>query len=305
MREIIVKAKATIANFGPGFDIFALALNQPSDQFMVSLSNTGSITIRLSGENGDIPTQPEKNTAGITAINLLQELKEPPGVKIEIKKGITPCAGLGTSGASASAVAYSLNRLLSLNLKDNEMIEIASVSEAVTGGAPHADNVSASLLGGFVFIRNYNPIDVIRIETPPIPIVVAIIKKSRQTTRGFIKRRYTLNQVKEQMSYCSSLIHAMISGDIKDIGRFINKDLISEPARARSIPDYMDIKKKVLDAGGYGCTISGGGSSIFVISEERKREEIAEILRKELKDIESEIIITSSGNEGITEMESN
>lgn len=264
------------------------------------LSQGGSINITVIGKDQGIPTDPKRNTAGLAVIDFLKRLEDPRGVEIVIEKRMVSCAGLGTSGASAAASVYGLNILLGSNLSPNELIDIASRAEAITGGEPHADNAAAALLGGFIFVRSYDPMDVLKIEVPEIPIVVAVIRKARPTTRGLIKRRYSLDEVKEQMSYCSSLIHSVLAQDLEAIGKSINRDLISEPARARSIPGYEEVKRRVLDAGAYGCNISGGGSSIFAICRKEKVYDIAQVLKEELRDLLAEVIITRASNKGIS-----
>ena len=304
MKEIILKAPATIANFGPGYDIFALALQEPYDVLKVRLNDTNSINIKVAGMSEGIPTSIEDNTAGLAAISFFRKVNPSAGVDVEIRKRMKSCAGLGSSGASAVACVYGLNKLFSANLGYNEIIEIASRGEIASGGASHADNVAGCLLGGFVLIKNYHPLDVVKIEVPDIPIVICVIKKAQRTTRGLIPNRISLTEAKEQMSYCASLIHAILSGDLKNIGEAVNRDHISEPVRSRSISRYNDIKKKVLEAGAYGCNVSGGGSSIFAICEEDKTSEIAEIMNTHFnqRGVENEVIITKASNTGIVEI---
>jgi len=296
LREVILKAPATIANFGPGYDIFALALEEPYDVLKVRLNDTNSINIRVAGIAEGIPTSVENNTAGLAAISFFRKVNPSAGVDVEIRKRMKSCAGLGSSGASAVACVYGLNRLFSANLGYNEIIEMASRGEIASGGAAHADNVAGCLLGGFVLIKNYHPLNVVKIEVPNIPIVICVIKKAQRTTRGLIPTRISLTEAKEQMSYCASLIHAILSGDLKNIGEAVNRDHISEPVRSRFISRYNNIKKKVLEAGAYGCNVSGGGSSIFAICEEDKTGEIAEMMNTHFhqRGVENEVIITKA-----------
>ena len=304
MKEIILKAPATIANFGPGFDIFALALEEPYDILKAKLNNTNSINIKVAGIDEGIPTSTENNTAGLAAIRFFEKVNPPAGVDVEIRKRMKSCAGLGSSGASAVACVYGLNSLFRANLRHKEIIEIASHGEIASGGVAHADNVAGCLLGGFVLIKNYHPLDVARIEVPDIPIVICVIKKAQRTTRGLIPNRISLTEAREQMSYCASLIHAISRGELKDIGEAVNRDHISEPVRSRFISRYNDVKKKVLEAGAYGCNVSGGGSSIFAICEEGKTEEVAEIMStlSNQRGVENEIIITRASNTGVVEI---
>ncbi len=304
MKEVIVKAPATIANFGPGFDVFSLALEEPYDIVKVRLNDKNSINIKIVGTDEGIPTSVENNTAGLAATRFFEEANLSKGVDIEIRKRMKSCAGLGSSGASAVACVYGLNILFGANLGHNEIIEIASRGEIASGGVAHADNVAGCLLGGFVLIKNYDPIEVAKIEVPNIPVVICIIKKARRTSRGSIPGRISLTKAREQISYCSSLIHAISAANLKDIGGAVNRDHISEPVRSRFIPGYDDIKKKVLDAGAYGCNVSGGGSSIFAICEENKTTEIADIMKNLCKQrgVENNVIITRASNTGIEEI---
>ncbi|MFP4081481.1 MAG: homoserine kinase [Candidatus Aminicenantes bacterium] len=304
MKEIIIRAPATIANFGPGFDIFALALKEPHDVLKLRLNNTNSINIRITGRPEPLPTEAEKNTAGLAAIHFFKKVRLAAGVDVEIRKKIISGAGLGTSGASAAACVYGLNKLLKSHLNPEEMIDIARKGEKVTGKAAHADNVAGCLLGGFVLIKNYSPLDVVKMKVPSIPIVVCAIKKSQQTTRGLIPSRLSLAKTTEQMSYCSSLIHALLAGDLKSIGEAVNRDCISEPVRSSFISGYDDIKNKVLEAGAYGFNVSGGGSSLFAICEKNKTSRVAQLMKTfcNQRRIGSEIIITQSSNKGVAQI---
>ena len=188
--------------------------------------------------------------------------------------------GLGTTGASAGAAIYGLNKLLNLNLSSNELIDIARMGEVASGGSPHADNVAASIMGGFVLVKSYNPIDVLKLDIPEFPIVLAAIRKSQRTTRGFITYEIGQEKLKEQMARCSSVIHALHTKDIKEFGRAINVDHIAEPVRGAAIPEYLEAKKRALEAGAFGCTISGGGSSVIAFCSIEKQKEIAQIFEK-------------------------
>jgi homoserine kinase len=305
LSDIILQAPATIANFGPGFDIFALALKGPYDVLKIGLNSSNSINVKVTGRDEYLPTEPDRNTAGLAAIHFFKKVNAIAGADIEIVKRMTTCAGLGSSAASAAASVYGLNKLLRSRLADNEMIEIARQGEIASGGTPHADNVAGCLLGGFVFVRSYYPLDVVKIEAPKIPIVICVLKKPQTTTRGLIPDRFSLAEMKEQMSLCSFLIHAVLNGDLKAIGRAINKDNISEPVRSRFIPGYGELKKKVLEAGAFGCNVSGGGSSLFAICQKEKVDEVAEVMKAycQEKGTQAEVIKTESSNKGILEID--
>ena len=304
MKAITLRAPGTIANLGPGFDIFSLALEHPYIELRIRLNDTKEITIKTEGCREEIPKDPNENCAGLAIIELLKKVNTNTGVVIEPMKTISVGAGLGSSGACASASVYGLNKLLGLNLSTNQMIEIARHGEIGSGSVPHADNVAGAMLGGFVIVKSYDPVEVIKISTPEVPIVIGIMRKTQRTTRSLIPSTMGLDMIKEQLALCARVVHAIMSRDIEELGKAINKDWISEPIRSRSIPGYENIKKKLLNSGAYGCNVSGGGLSIFAVCEESRTRDIAEVMQGALiqEHIESETIITRASNEGIREV---
>ncbi|MBI5218057.1 MAG: homoserine kinase [Bacteroidia bacterium] len=304
MNFIKLKSPATTANVGPGYDIFAMSLGEPYDEFIITLNNTDVIKIDIYGETQNIPASLNDNTAGLAILELFKRKNITQGLTFEINKKMPSGCGLGTTGASASAAIFGLNKLLNLNLGLNELVDIARYGEIASGGSPHADNVAAALMGGFVLIKNYHPIDVIKLEMPEIPVVLAVIRKSQRTTRGFITYEIGQEKLKEQMARCSSVIHAIHTRDIKEFGRAISVDHIAEPVRGAVIPEYIETKLKLLQTGAYGCNISGGGSSVFCICEAEKQDELADIMQKNFKNNSNfiRVIKTKTSNKGVFEV---
>jgi homoserine kinase len=301
MQTIKIQAPATSANVGPGYDIFALALNEPYDEFELSLNKSGLISIEIENNTQNIPTEAKDNSAGLAAIELFANKNITKGVEIKIIKRMTSGGGLGTTGASASAIIYGLNKLLDFKMSDNEMIGFARKGEVASGGSPHADNVAAAIMGGFILVKSYNPIDVLKLNLPDIPVVLAAIKKSQRTTRGFITYEIGQEKLKEQMARCSRMIHAIHTDDIVEFGKALSVDYIHEPVRGAAIPEYLTVKQKVLETGAFGCTISGGGSSVIAFCPKGKQEEIAEIMGKGFASNPNfvKIIKTKTSNEGV------
>lgn len=304
MNKIRLKSPATTANVGPGYDIFSMALAEPFDEFEISFNNSKNISIEILGDKQNIPVEASDNTAGLALIELFKRKKLSTGISIKIHKKIFSGAGLGTTGASAAAAIYGTNKLLNLGMDDNELIELARYGEIASGGSPHADNVAAALLGGFILIKSYNPIDVLKLTMPEFPVILAVIRKSQRTTRGFITYEIGQEKLKEQMAHCSSVIHSILTNNIAEFGKAISVDHIAEPVRGAAIQDYKKVKEQVIQAGAYGCNISGGGSSVFAICEPSKVKEIAGIMEHGFATNPNfhKVITTSTSNNGIVEI---
>jgi homoserine kinase len=305
LNEILLQAPATVANFGPGFDIFALALTRPFNRFRVRLTDSGAIRVLIGGDDENIPTDPEKNTAGLAAIHFFKKVPSTNGADIEIFKSMRSGSGLGSSAASAAACAYGLNTLCGSPLSRRDLIEIASLAEVASGGTPHADNAAACLLGGFVLIKSYRPLDFVKIKVPDIPMVVAVMRKPQQTTRRLIPESLPLSDVKEQMSSCAALVQALMTGDLEAFGRAVNTDYISEPVRSRFIPEYGSIKRRVLESGAYGFNVSGGGSSVFAVCEQSRTEDVAALMTELFvrAKADCDVLVTRAGNTGVVEVD--
>ncbi|MCX6233948.1 MAG: homoserine kinase [Bacteroidetes bacterium] len=301
MKEIIIRAPATSANVGPGYDIFALTLREPHDEVVLTLNDSDNITLSITGDNQNIPLSPADNTAGLAVLELLKRKNLNQGIHINIIKNMVSGCGMGTTGASAAASIFGLDKLLNLGLGPNEMIDIARMGEVASGGSPHADNVAAAILGGFILVKSYNPIDVLKLDIPEFPVILAVIMKSQRTTRGFITYEIGQEKLKEQMARCSRVIHALHIRDIEEFGKAVSVDYIAEPVRSAAIPGYQDIKQKALSAGAYGFNVSGGGSSVFAVCPENKVDEIAFLLEKEFTSNPHfiEVIRTKTSNEGV------
>ena len=209
MNSVKLRTPATCANVGHGYDIFALALKEPYDEIEITLTGGNSIVIEIEDSDQNIPVIPEDNTAGLAALELFKAKKISQGLKIRIIKHMCSGGGLGTTGASAAGAIVGIDKLLHLNLTPNEMIDFARKGEVASGGSPHADNVAAAIMGGFVLVKSYHPIDVLKLDLPEIPVVLAAIKKSQRTKRGFITYEIGQEKLKEQMARCSRVIHAI------------------------------------------------------------------------------------------------
>src|SRR5437879_13334577 len=141
------KAYCSIANLGPDFDVFGLALDHYNDTVTVRWAGKGGVILRVESEyKRGIPESLSDNAAGPPIIEMLREAGiVGRGVEITIDKGVPPGLGLGSSGATAAACVKALDSFLHLNLTNNELVRFASLGEAAVTGNPHAHNLAASL----------------------------------------------------------------------------------------------------------------------------------------------------------------
>jgi homoserine kinase len=284
-------APATSANLGAGFDVFGVALNALSDRVSVERTlDEGVIEISVEGEGADdVPREPEKNTAGIVARELLKVSGEKCGLRIKVSKGIRPGSGLGSSAASAAAVAVAINDLLGLNLSPIQLIEFAALGEIASAGSPHADNVSAAILGDFIVITSREPLDVLRLKLPAnveFAIVLPEIKVDTSLARAVLPKRVDLSSMVHNVGRAATFIAGIALNSVEIMGKGMI-DIVVEPARAHLIPGLSHVKERALKSGAAGVTISGAGPSIIALvnSERTRAEEVALAMKDAFEEV--------------------
>jgi len=269
--SVTVTAPCTTANLGPGFDVFGLALDAFHDTVQIWSASVGAVMLEVAGaESWNVPKDPDLNSAGLVAKHLLSQIEARVGVRIRLEKKIPVGKGLGSSAASAAATAVGLNRLLGLELAVNELVEAAAQGEIASAGAPHADNVAAAILGGFTFVQSYAPLSVAGF-TPPRGLEVAIAVPQIPTplnktelARAVLPDNVALGKIAQNVGGAASIVAGVLSEDIGLIGKGM-VDTIVEPARAKLVPGYGEVRRAALKAGAEGVAISGAGPSMIAI----------------------------------------
>ncbi len=272
MKSIKVFAPATVANVTCGYDILGFAVHEPGDEVLIKLTDSPGINIKeIHGDGGLLPKDAEKNTVSVAIKAFIDHLDIQPGVDIYLHKKMPLGSGLGSSAASAVAGVFALNVLLDNPLKVSDLLPFAMQGEAMACGEAHADNVAPALLGGFVLIRSYSPLDVVKIDAPKdlyATIVHPQIEIATKDARSILKKSILLKDAVQQWGNVAGLVTGLIKEDYSLIGRSM-EDVIIEPVRSMLIPGFDQVKAAALQAGALGCGISGSGPSIFSLSRSR------------------------------------
>lgn len=280
MDKVKIYAPATIANLGPGFDVFAMALREPYDIMEVQKIESDVV---IENEGYPIPEEPEKNCAGFVALEILKDFEINEGVRIKIKKQIKPASGLGSSAASCAGASFTLNKLFNLNLTKKELVDYASRGEVISAGFPHCDNVVACIFGGFTITVSYKPLEVANFKPPnDLRIVVAlpnIDKGSTELSRGVVPEFVPIKKLVYNVGH-ASLLSAGIASKSIDLIKKAMDDCIIEPARAKAgfLKEFSKFKEEGKRLGA-GIAASGAGPAIVGIIEKEKDAELADVMR--------------------------
>ena len=265
--EIRVFCPATIANVSCGFDVLGLALDAVGDEMVVRKTTQKGIRItKLTGQ--DLPMETLQNVAGVAGLALLAQSDYEGGFDIEIYKKIKAGSGIGSSAASSTGAVWAMNALLGKPFSPLELVKFAMEGERLASGVAHADNVAPALFGGFTLVRSYQPLDVIKINTPKELYATVIhpqIEVKTSDSRRILKTTISLEDGIKQWGNVGGLIAGLFTEDYELIGRSL-EDHIVEPIRSILIPGFDTVKQKALESGALGCGISGSGPSVFALS---------------------------------------
>ncbi|NIB99984.1 homoserine kinase [Halobacterium sp. R2-5] len=265
---IAVRAPATSANLGSGFDVFGVALDRPAD--VVRVERADETTIELTGMGADfIPESPMDNTAGVVA----NELDAPAHIRID--KGVRPSSGLGSSAASAAGAAVALAELYDRDLSREELVRVAAEGEAAVSGDAHADNVAPAILGGFTVVRD----DGIERVAADLSLVVCLpdIVVSTRDARGVVPESAAMDDVVDTVGSAATLAIGMCRNDPERVGRGLEEHLVT-PARAKLIDGYEQACEAAREAGATGVTVSGAGPAVLAVCRDTDQRDVASAL---------------------------
>jgi homoserine kinase len=139
---VTVRAPATAANLGPGFDALALAFDLWNE---VVVDAESTLSVKVAGEGaGELP-EDQTNLVLRSMRHVAERLGQSlPPVAVRCTNRIPLERGLGSSAAAVVAGVLAADRVLGTGLTNERLLDLAVALEG------HPDNVAACLCGGLV-----------------------------------------------------------------------------------------------------------------------------------------------------------
>ena len=303
MNYIKIFAPATVANVSCGFDSLGFAVDAVGDE--MTFTKTSEKGVEITNITGaDLTYNIDENAASAVIKKMLNEANADFGIALTIHKGFSPGSGLGSSAASAAGAAFGANQLLGDIYSDLELTKFAMFGEKVACGSAIADNVAAVIFGGFILVRSYHPLEIIKLPVPRELRVVAIhpqISIKTKDARAVLPTEIALKDAVTQWANVGGLISGLYTDNYNLISNSL-VDIIVEPARKPLIPFFDDIKNSAKKAGALGAGISGSGPTVFALCE---GDIIAKAVYKSIEEsykntgINFEIFISKVNHKGI------
>lgn len=215
---------------------------------------TGDRGITVSCDNPHIPCD-ESNIAYKAAKAFYDNTGLPPEISIKIKKNIPLEGGLGGSSADGAAVLTALNRLYGDIISDEELIRIgaglgADVPFCITGGTAKCGGIGEIITP---------------LKSSELYIVIVKPDFCCNTKKGY--RAYDSCPLSEKSGveeFCLKL-----DSSCSHWGR----DMYNIFERLYNKPEISAIKDELMDNGAFGALMSGSGSSVFGVFDNREEAE--------------------------------
>lgn len=280
IRRLQVTVPGSTANLGPGFDALALALSLKCRlTFDILPNNDRSIPlITLKGKLLDGLPKDQNNLIYTVLSNLWSSDPEIlKRVRITIESEIPLGKGLGSSAAAIVGAVWAAYALCE-NIPDSgTLLAKAGHLEG------HADNASASLLGGLTICGSSvksRRIVTQKLSWPPewrpvvlVPPYVLSTKKARSVLPKSVKHEEAVSNVQR----VALLVSAVANKDEDALQEALH-DRLHEPYRLALVPELGEVRKLLSDFPILGCVLSGAGSSVLTIVHQRHQRQVIECL---------------------------
>jgi len=262
----LVKAPATTANLGPGFDALGLALNLWNETEFTATDDR-KIALTIEGEGESILPRDANNAIVDAALQIYERAGKPcPGLRIHCRNRVPLGSGLGSSSAALLTGLLGANAVLGNPLSDEEILKLAIETEG------HPDNVAPAMLGGLVASIVYEE-RVISLKLPAranrgsihVTVVLPDFDFPTKQARAILPKQVERKDAIYNISRAVLVTEALRTGDLDLLGKAMT-DALHQPYRLPLIPGAQAAMEAARHAGTAAVALSGAGPSLIAFS---------------------------------------
>ncbi|MEA2215973.1 MAG: homoserine kinase [Solirubrobacteraceae bacterium] len=257
-----MRAPASSANLGPGFDCMAAAL---SLTLQLEVEETGRFAVETA-----LPVARGRENLCVRAFELLHPADH---FTFRISSEIPLSGGLGSSAAAIVAGLCAADHVFEL---DADLLSLATQLEG------HPDNVAAALRGGFVICADGQAT---RFDPPTGLEALAVVPERAVRTRAArsaLPEEVPLREAVFNVAHAALLTLGLARGDWDLLARGL-QDRLHQQRRAHLFPRSIALAERARELGALGATISGAGPTVLVWCFYEQTGAVAEALAGEIE----------------------
>lgn len=246
----------------------------------ITIEKTEKPGIELSTNLFYLPVN-ENNLAYRAADLLMQEFEVEEGVKITLEKHIPVAAGMAGGSSNAAAVLYGINRMFSLGLSQEELME-----RGVKLGA----DVPYCIMRGTVLAEG---IGEILTPLPAMPrCTVLVAKPPISVSTKLVYEKLDAHEI-ENHPDIDGVLEGLERQDLKKIASSMGNVL--ERVTVEEYPVIEEIKEMMKENGALNAMMSGSGPTVFgLYSDKRMAKEAAQKIKE--SGIAKQVYVTNIHN---------
>ena len=265
-----VRAPATTANLGPGFDCLGMALDLWNRLEVVPAKpgpeNAKTVEIVGEGEN-ELASDASNLTFRAMQFLFDEAGLEIPPLSLRCHNEIPLSRGMGSSAAAISGGLVAANAINGNPYSPSEILEMAATIEG------HPDNVAAAVMGGLQLVVSDGP----QLYTAPVPVpeeiqAVLFIPDVRIATadaRAVLPSQVSVPDAVFNMGRVALLVAGMAL-DRPEYMDVATQDKLHQPYRQPLFPAIKIIFAAARAAGALGVFLSGSGSTVLALTRGRE-----------------------------------
>lgn len=260
-----VRAPASSANLGPGFD--SLGLSVPLYTTLRVTPQDVTEVVPLGPELENTPADESNYVYKAMLLAAKRAGQDLPPARIEIETEVPLARGLGSSAAALVAGVVAGNELLGRPLDDPAVLDVTAREEG------HPDNVAPALFGGIV-VATLDKLGThyVRLDPPAnlgVTVLVPDFELSTSKARAVLPREYSRADAVHALSH-AALLAAALAGGRLDLLKHAMQDYIHQIWRAPLVPGLSDILDDAHKHGALGAALSGAGPTVLCFHDTRE-----------------------------------
>lgn len=238
-----VRAPASSANLGPGFDTLALALDR---YVSVEVEPADALEVRTEGEGAGL-----FDDASHLAARVVAEVLGHDRFSVAVRSQIPVARGLGSSAALAAAAAAAAG--------SDDPFAVAAAHDG------HPENAAASVFGGLVAATSVDGVP----AHAALPLadglaVVAMVPDRNLATpeaRGVLPEHFTREEAVFNLGRMGLLVAGL--ADSTSLRPAATEDRIHQAARTVLFPEAPTLLRALVEAGALAACWSGAGPTLI------------------------------------------
>lgn len=265
LNSVTVRAPATSANLGPGFDCIGMALDIWNELTLTR----GNFSVTATGEGTGLVPLDDSNLVVTSVQAVFDHIGEPvPDLQYACTNRIPFSRGMGSSSAAIVTGLVAGSAISGADLSREQLTVLAADIEG------HPDNVASAIYGGCTIgVRSGEDGWVVGQVSFPDGLNAVLFVPDMQTntheSRGGLPDQVSRDDAVFNIGRAALLVNALSTGRL-ELLEHATDDRLHQPQRTEGFRPMPHLIKAALNGGAHGAFLSGAGPSVLALATGRE-----------------------------------